>query len=210
MIAYKLLSQDLTSFRGSQWSIGKKQIVTEPGTKMCSDQVLHCYSHPLMAAMFNPIHANIANPKLFKIETSEIINSDFSKLVCKEQTLLEELPMPLLTAEQRQEVAIRAAMTVTGASNLWISWAEKWLSGEDRTIESESHAHAYSRAHAYPYDCNHAYSYACARVYAHAYPYACAYACAHTYIYACAYAHSHILTQEQILNFLLATTKTTL
>lgn len=177
MTAYKLLTQDMQSHGGLQWTIGCTHTAQEPGNKMCSPQVLHCYSHPLMAAMFNPIHANIDNPRLFEIEASEIINQDFAKLACKSQMLVKEIPLPTLSDEQRQEVAIRCAMLIPGAPLLWTNWANDWLSGKDRTLELEKlvYAHAYARA------------------YAHAYAYARA--CAHAY--ACEFT-----SQEQILTFL--------
>lgn len=199
MTAYKLLTQDMQSHGGLQWTIGCTHTAQEPGNKMCSPQVLHCYSHPLMAAMFNPIHANIDNPRLFEIEASEIINQDFAKLACKSQMLVKEIPLPTLSDEQRQEVAIRCAMLIPGAPLLWTNWANDWLSGKDRTLEAEklvyahAYAHGHARAHAYTHAhaCAHAYAYD--RVYAHA----CAHAraCAH----ACACAFS---TREQILTFL--------
>jgi hypothetical protein len=156
-----------------------------------------------MAAMFNPIHANIDNPRLFEIEASEIINQDFAKLACKSQMLVKEIPLPTLSDEQRQEVAIRCAMLIPGAPLLWTNWANDWLSGKDRTLELEklvyayaharacvyAHAHAHARACARAYACAYAYAHARARAYAYAYAYACAYACAFS-------------TREQILTFL--------
>lgn len=205
MTAYKLLTQDMQSHGGLQWTIGCTHTAQEHGNKMCSPQVLHCYSHPLMAAMFNPIHANIDNPRLFEIEASEIINQDFAKLACKSQMLVKEIPLPTLSDEQRQEVAIRCAMLIPGAPLLWTNWAKDWLSGKDRTLELEKlvYAHAYARAHARAH----------AHAYAHAYAHGHAYAHAHAHAYACAYAHAHaracahayacaFSTQEQILTFL--------
>ncbi len=155
MTAYKLLTQGMQSHGGLQWTIGCTHTAQEPGNKMCSPQVLHCYSHPLMAVMFNPIHANIDNPRLFEIETSEIINQDFSKLACKSQTLIKEIPLPTLSDEQRQEVAIRCAMLLPDAPQEWTTWANDWLSGKDRTLKSEARAYAHAHAHA------HAHAYAC-------------------------------------------------
>lgn len=207
MTAYKLLTQDMQSHGGLQWTIGCTHTAQEHGNKMCSPQVLHCYSHPLMAAMFNPIHANIDNPRLFEIEASEIINQDFAKLACKSQMLVKEIPLPTLSDEQRQEVAIRCAMLIPGAPLLWTNWAKDWLSGKDRTLELEklvyAYAHARARACAYAYAYAHACACAraCAHAYAHAHAHACACARARAYARACAYTYA-FSTQEQILTFL--------
>ena len=203
MTAYKLLTQDMQSHGGLQWTIGCTHTAQEHGNKMCSPQVLHCYSHPLMAAMFNPIHANIDNPRLFEIEASEIINQDFAKLACKSQMLVKEIPLPTLSDEQRQEVAIRCAMLIPGAPQLWTNWANDWLSGKDRTLESEKLV--YARVYSYDRACAHACACARACAHAHAYAYAYAYAraCAYAYAYARAHAYTYAFsTREQILTFL--------
>ena len=46
---YKLLTQKMTSYNNTKWEIGKTIAVAKPGDKMCSDEVLHCYNHPMLA-----------------------------------------------------------------------------------------------------------------------------------------------------------------
>ena len=76
---YKLLTQKMTSYNNTKWEIGKTIAVTKPGDKMCSDEVLHCYNHPMLAVIFNSIHAIISNPKLFEIEVDEIVNTEIGR-----------------------------------------------------------------------------------------------------------------------------------
>ena len=102
---------------------------------MCTDQVLHCYNHPLLAVVFNPMHANIQNPKLFEINVDKIVNTDGLKFASKSQTLIEEIPLPEISTEQKVEFAIRVAKTVYKEKK-WNEWADKWLNGEDRSEES--------------------------------------------------------------------------
>lgn len=173
----------MTSHGGMKWEIGKLETAKEEGTEMCSPQVLHYYSHPLLAIFANPIHADIKNPRLFEIEVEACVAKDSLKCASKTQRLVRELAAPQLNDLQRQFVAINCAKLLPDAHPVWTSWAEKWLSGEDRTLEAEKRAYAYACA----YDHAHAH----ARAYAHAHARACA--CAP----ACAYAPT-----AQIITFL--------
>lgn len=177
---YKLLNQDLTSYNNTKWEIGVPVKVTVEGDKMCSDQVLHCYNHPLLAVILNPIHANIKNPKLFEIEVDKIVNSDGLKFASKSQTLLKELKVPEISLEQKIEFAIRVVKLIYNDSK-WNLWADSWLSGEDRSVESTyAAANTYAAAYAYA-------AYAAAYT---AYAYAAAYA-AYTTAYAAAYTAAY-------------------
>jgi hypothetical protein len=132
---YKLLTQDMTSHNKTKWELNKTIIVTKEGNQMCTDQVLHCYNHPLLAILFNPLHAKINNPRLFEINVDEIVNTDGLKYASKSQTLIKELTIPEITTEQRIEFAIRVAKLVCKDTK-WNIWADNWLDKSDRTKES--------------------------------------------------------------------------
>jgi hypothetical protein len=171
---YKLLSQDLTSFKNTKWQIGVPITVNKAGNEMCSKRVLHCYNHPMLAVIFNPIHANITNPKLFEIEVDEICNTDGLKFASKSQTLLREISIPEITTEQKIEFAIKVSKLVY-KNEKWNLWADKWLDGSDRTAyaayaayyaaDAAAHA-AYHAANAAYYAANAAYYAAYAAYYA--------------------------------------------
>jgi hypothetical protein len=127
----KLLTQNLTSRQDTKWEIGVPITVTEAGNEMCSNQVLHCYNHPMLAVIFNPIHADIRNPKLFEIEVDKIVNTDGLKFASKSQTLIKEISLPEIAIEQKVEFAIRIAKLVC-KDELWNAWADDWLAGKDR------------------------------------------------------------------------------
>jgi hypothetical protein len=132
---YKLLTQDLTSHKDTKWELNKTITATKEGTKMCTDQVLHCYTHPLLAILFNPLHAEISNPRLFEIEIDAIVNTDGLKYASKQQTLIKELTIPEISLEQRIEFAIRVVKLVYKDTK-WNTWADNWLNNTDRTKES--------------------------------------------------------------------------
>jgi hypothetical protein len=145
---YKLLTQDMTSHKDTKWELNKTITVTEEGIEMCTDQVLHCYNHPLLALIFNPIHAKISNPRLFEINVDEIVNTDGLKYASKSQTLIKELTIPEITTEQKVEFGIRVAKLVCKDTK-WNTWADNWLDKSDRTKESARAAYAAYRAAAY-------------------------------------------------------------
>jgi hypothetical protein len=144
---YKLLTQDMTSHKDTKWELNKTITVTKEGNQMCTDQVLHCYNHPLLAILFNPLHADISNPRLFEINVDEIVNTDGLKYASKSQTLIKELTIPEISLEQRIEFGIRVAKLVYKDTK-WNTWADNWLDKSDRTKES---AYAAGSAAAYAY-----------------------------------------------------------
>ena len=147
---YKLVKQSsngvMTTMNSTEWNIGVTNTAIGEGNAMCSDAVLHCYSHPLLAVIFNPIHADIKNPILLEIECSEIINTDGLKHACKEQTPVAVLELPEVTTIQRVAFAIKCALLAC-KDDQFILWANKWLSGEySSKLAAYSNA-AYSKTH---------------------------------------------------------------
>lgn len=139
----------MTSYNNTKWEIGVTITITKKGNRMCTDQVLHCYNHPLLAVILNPLHVKIQNPRLFEIEVDEIVNSDSLKFASKSQTLIKEIDVPKISLEQRFEFGIRVTKLVY-KDKKWNLWADKWLSGEDRSRGSADAA-ADGAAYAYTY-----------------------------------------------------------
>src|SRR3990172_3470109 len=129
---YKLTSQDNKTTNNTLWGEGVTHKATGKGKKLCTNDVIHVYSHPLLAVLFNPVHANIDNPKLWECETSKPVNQDALKIGVKSCTTIREIPLPLITSEQKVKFAILCAKQVY-KDKKWNKWADKWLSGEDRT-----------------------------------------------------------------------------
>jgi hypothetical protein len=146
----------MTSHKDTKWELNKTITVTKEGIQMCTDQVLHCYNHPLLALIFNPIHADISNPRLFEIEVDEIVNTDGLKYASKQQTLIKELTIPEISLEQKVEFAIRVAKLVYKDTN-WNTWADNWLDKSDRTKESAYTAAYAANAYAAYHAANAAY-----------------------------------------------------
>ena len=181
MLKYKLTTQNLTTYNGFQWEVGKK-VTTSGRNELCSDGWLHYYHHPFLAVIMNPRHANITNPKLWKVEAEGIHKNDLGrKGGCTEMTLLEEIPMVNPTLNQRIAFAILCAKKVY-SDKKWNEWADKWLRNENRTKKSAAADAAYAAADA-------AAAYAAAA-------YAAAASAGYTAAYAAAYAAAAYATDS--------------
>ena len=150
----------MVSYGDTKWEIGKPITLSKEGVQMCTDQVFHCYNHPALAIIFNPIHANIKNPKLFEIEVDKIVATDGLKFASKSQTLIKELPLPQIELIQKIEFAIRVAKLVY-KDEQWNIWADAWLNKENCSWDSANAACSWGSANAAAanYD---AYAAACA------------------------------------------------
>ena len=103
---------------------------------LCSPDWLHFYSDPLVGMFLNPIHANIKNPRLFRVKV-EGKGLDDHGLKCgySRAKLIKELTVPQISSVQRVRFAILCAKKVYKEKE-WNKWANNWLSGKDRTEES--------------------------------------------------------------------------
>ena len=153
---YKLLTQEMTSHNNTKWELNVPVTLTKEGNLMCTDQVLHCYNHPLLAVILNSIHAKIENPKLFEINVDKIVASDELKFASKSQTLIKEIPLPEISLEQKIEFSIRIAKLVY-TEKKWNEWADSWLDGSDRSKENAANA-AYAATVAYAANAYGAYA----------------------------------------------------
>lgn len=131
---YKLTTQsNTTDVNGSilTWGVGVSHTASGTGAELCTSGVIHAYTHPLLAVLLNPIHANYQNPKLWRCE-GEIVIDDGLIVGVKTLTTIEEMPLPVISTEDRIKFAILCGKQVC-KDPVWNIWADKWLSGEDRT-----------------------------------------------------------------------------
>jgi len=129
---YKLTDENGQTYGGYEWGPGVSH--SAPGTgELCSDGWIYVYDSPCVAVMMNPCHADFENPRLWECEVSgkELDDHGLKRGVQKCMTV-QEIPVPVLTTEQRVEIAIRCALRVW--SNVdFTRWAERWLDGTDRS-----------------------------------------------------------------------------
>ena len=128
-ILYKLTDQDNFTRRGERnecrWGPGISHEGTGRGG-LCSEGWIHAYEHPLLAALLNPIHAAIAEPKLWRAEGKISLRDGELKVGAKKITTFEEIPLPELSTEFRVTFAIKCTLSVCKEPG-FTKWAEAWL-----------------------------------------------------------------------------------
>jgi len=177
---YKLTTQEGKTKNKTQWG----ENVTHEATgdikqDLCSDAWIHAYTHPLLAVLMNPVHANIENP--IHWEGKGEGEAKFEPLKCgfRKFTTLRQIPLPEVTNVQKVAFGILCAKEVYKDSS-WNQWADKWLSGEDRTKSSADAAAKcaadaaakYAAKYVAKYVAKHAAKYAAAKYAADAADYA--------------------------------------
>ena len=141
MIKYKLVDKEGYTRRGETgetfWFDGLEKIAQGYCNELCTSDVIHYYDHPLLAVLFNPIHANIPDPRLITIEIDRDVAHDGLKGGCKSAKFAEEIKLPVLTIEQRVEFAIKISLKYYKDTG-YLEWAKNWLVGKYRSISAES------------------------------------------------------------------------
>ena len=128
---YKLTDSCGKTRNDTQWGPGVSHSGTGEG-ELCGPGWIHAYEHPLIAVLMNPIHARFRTPRLWEAEGEVGLRNGQLKCGCKTLTTIREIPLPEITAEMRVRFAILCAKEVC-ADLPWNAWADKWLSGEDRS-----------------------------------------------------------------------------
>ncbi|MDD4242836.1 MAG: hypothetical protein PHG08_00855 [Bacilli bacterium] len=136
MKIYKLTNQQLQTYNGFQWELGVAAPELPAGGELCSANYYHAYTSPLLAVFLNPIHANIAEPRLFEAEGfGELADDHGLKVGYKSMVLVKELELPAVTLTNRIAFGILCSLEVY-KEPAFVTWAENWLNGTDRTIEA--------------------------------------------------------------------------
>ena len=145
---YKLTDAKGQTHGGTQWGPGVRHEATGDGKRLCSDGWIHCYPDKYLAVLRNPCDAQFKNPQcwLFEPEGESLIES----LKCGFQagTTVKRVPLPRFTTNQKVVFAILCAKASPDwqGKAAWNTWADKWLSGEDRTAADAAYAAAYASA----------------------------------------------------------------
>ena len=148
-IYYKLTTQEGKTRNETQWGENISHEATgDIKQGLCSDAWIHAYTHPLLAVLMNPAHAMIKNP--IHWEGKGEGEAKFEPLKCgfRKFTTLRQIPLPEVTDVQKIAFGILCAKEVYKDSS-WNQWADKWLSGEDRTKSSAYAAYAAADVVAY-------------------------------------------------------------
>jgi hypothetical protein len=144
MIVYKLTDENAMTRLVTHWEIGVMNRAGGEGG-LCGPGWLHCYEHPLLAVMHDPIHGNFGeSARMFRCKTlGKVLRDRQMKMGCYDLTPIEEIPLPSVTKIQRVAYAIYCAKEVYH-DPAWNAWADKWLSGDGRTAATWADAAAWA------------------------------------------------------------------
>jgi len=141
MLAYKLTDATGQTFDGTQWGDGVEHVA--PGGSPCRADVIHWYRTRMMAVLFDPIHGNFGpKARLWECDVDET-GTDGAKAWGTRCRTIREIDRPVITTEQRVEVAIRCALLVCANAG-WRRWASRWLSGADKSKSASWAAEAWA------------------------------------------------------------------
>ena len=146
MITYKLTDKEAYTRGCTHWTIGVMNRADGEGG-LCGPGWLHCYEHPILAVLHDPIHGKFgASARMFRCEAGgQILKDGQMKMGCTELTPIEEIPLPSVTTTQRIAYAVYCAKCFHHDQE-WNEWSNNWLSGEDRTFAAAKAARAAAKA----------------------------------------------------------------
>jgi len=163
MIVYKLTDKDGRTFGDCQWGEGISRKTRKEGATLCTDEVIHAYRDPYLAIFANPIQGGFDSETmlLWECEASNPVADDGLKIGVEELTTIRQIPIPCLSTEQIIKIAILSAKEVY-KNKRWNKWADRWLSGKDRTFAAAAAAYAHTTYDAAAHTTYAAYAAACA------------------------------------------------
>lgn len=138
MIIYKFTDTDNYTRRGKEgeqlWAPGV-EVTVEWGEKLCARGCLHAYRDPLLAVFMDPVHGcYLPRAKLWTGE-GNVRKDDGTKLGCDKIVISREHEIPKVGTMQQVRFGILATQEVCNSPE-WCMWAERWLSGEDRSQDA--------------------------------------------------------------------------
>jgi len=133
---YKLTDENGQSCEKTQWGPGVTHTASGKG-ELCGPGWISAYTHPLLAVLFNPVHADIVNPTLWRAEADNIAKSDRGLRVgVTSLTTIESLPLPVLGNNQRVAFVMLCALEVYEDLE-FAKWANAQLDSFDQWRETE-------------------------------------------------------------------------
>ena len=141
-IKYKLTDKNGNTRNNTHWEVGTTHEATgDLSQGLCSNAYIHVYDDPLIAVIMNGRHANIIEPILWRCEVSGDSLVESLKSGYRVVTMLERVELPILSKEQLIAFIILCSLKVYKVE-LYVKWAENWLSGKDRSRGSAAAADA--------------------------------------------------------------------
>jgi hypothetical protein len=138
---YKFTNSNMITQNNTQWVINEWKETDGIQRELCNSSWLHAYEDIYVAAFMYPAHVNYDNPRCFRAEGDGAFLSDGTKCGVTRLRLVEEISLPTITTEQRIKIGILCALEVYHEAS-FVTWANNWLSGKDRSKEAARAARA--------------------------------------------------------------------
>jgi hypothetical protein len=132
---YKLTDENDRTHGDCQWG---ENVTYETDGKgdLCGPGWTHWYTHPLLAVLLNPSHGrfDLTTAHLWESPENQVAEKfDCGlKVGCKRGTTARRIPLPEVTLIQKIAFGILCSLAVYKEQS-YVTWAESWLSGEDRS-----------------------------------------------------------------------------
>ena len=149
MLLYKLTDQDGCTLNGTQWGENVTHHAADTsGGPLCTASWIHAHENPLIGGFMNPIQGQFDDPILWEAEGQVGIREGQLKCGCRSLTTIRQIPLEQPSVDQAVAFGILSAMAVIDRADKfgwdeekgWKTWAEKWLSGIDRSANSALYA----------------------------------------------------------------------
>ena len=142
MRLYKLTDQNDQTQGQTRWGENITHSAVGEDNKLCTSGVIHAYTHPFLAMLFNCIQGKFDEDTCHMWESEgEPVAGDGTKKGCKTLTTLKRIEVPKVTIEQRVRFAILSVLEVYHVEEFKV-WAINWLSGKNRSAEAAKAAWA--------------------------------------------------------------------
>jgi ribosomal protein L7Ae-like RNA K-turn-binding protein len=131
-ILYKLTDKDGYTRRAFwnalKWEVGCTHAADGDGKSLCSPDLIHAYTDPYMAVIMNSAHAGFKRDsiRMFKASGVVIAEDGQRKVGVKRLTILEEMPLPVITVEQKDEITIRVLLGTIKFPHIQLSKLIDW------------------------------------------------------------------------------------
>lgn len=136
----KWVSDDLTTMNDTKWEINIPKEFPVPkrdDLELCPEVFFHYFCHPLLAVMFKEKYGCESYSKLYEVSPGgkilEYLHHYFGSST--KLTLIKELEIPNVNDIQKIAFGILCVLKVYKDPK-FVSWANNWLSGEDRSNQA--------------------------------------------------------------------------
>ena len=131
----KLTDQNGQTHGNTQWGEGITH-ATDGNGRMCGPGWIHFYPDALIAPLANPIHADFHNPRMWEVRMEGEIQHEPLKSGGTKCTTLRELLYPEMPIAVNVRWAILCAQAGGYTEPTWDTWAQAWLSDQNRSAEA--------------------------------------------------------------------------